>query len=974
MGSRRLQILVDIAVLFLTTGSALPAFASKVSISSLPVLSSSVLAADETTPYTVTLTASSVAGYNDITSVRILFNMTESGPDTNNGRGYMAWGATDADITNYGGYWVFADATGGGRWAYRTDTWGGTTYITPLGCSVSAAGAATGAAGTRTATLTFTVKPAWANNPLLNTADAWAMTANDGPNESDYCMVGWKDGDNEFVVVPVPCTQTAATPGAPVVSSPTADTLDVAVNPTDSDTDLFAIRISPPGDEPTNVNMTRGFVQADGSLGGFPVWQTKGTWATTTVTGLTSSKTYTFTVCAFSNTPEMCPSPWGPQASGTTALRSHAIDCAATGTVIHKGVHGMDAQAKTVSAASASFTLAVSYNTSMRFGGDGYDWKTRTAQWNSNTTSTLEYLRYARDRNSYLQILTNTRGVGTGNGSTWVYTDQTPEALAALTADWVYYCNVLVQTKRQGDSLTPREQALLDSLEWGTDDKLLAPDEAMVPKVVWWEIGNEPEGPYPPPALTPEDYANRYRIISAAMLAEDPTIKIGPGCMTANNGNAWLDAVFANPSNRVDLVAYHPYGNLYGITRYNTGGVLDPHYLMRGLGVQKAAQLAAKQKIVERLTAYYRSADTPLLLSEWNTSSWQGTYYYELGQTVAQGLGTAEDIFSFIEMGIVASQYWDQPNIPNKTGLEVPCFKVFKALQTYLPDRLVDSLVDGCFRLYTTKDSNYDKLILWAINMSETDDKPVRIRLQNLPAPLTVASITRRTLAAYSGETSLITRSKTTEVAGWAETDLTGQIDPADLAITFDNATLTLLVFDLDGNGAPMVLTPTSFDRTVFVGTHLSDDVLTIASGGPDTLDYSVETSDSWVSVMPKTGSAGGEPVPLAVHYDAEGLAPGEHTATITVRSDDSYNSPQTVSVRITVQTVIVDFDSDGDVDQGDFGHFQACLSGTAVTQNAPDCQNAKLDGDTDVDAGDFAIFLDCLSGPGIPPIQDCLD
>jgi len=421
-------------------------------------------------------------------------------------------------------------------------------------------------------------------------------------------------------------------------------------------------------------------------------------------------------------------------------------------------------------------------------------------------------------------------------------------------------------------------------------------------------------------------------------------------------------------------VAYHPYGNLYGITRYNTGGILDPHYLMRGLDVQKTAQLASKQKIVERLTAYNRPSDTPLILSEWNTSSWQGTYYYELGQTVAQGLGTAEDIFSFIEMGIVASQYWDQPNIPNKTGLEVPFFKVFKALQTYLPDRLVGSLVDGYFRLYTTRDSNYDKLILWAVNMSETGDKPVRIQLQNLPGPLTVASITRRTLAAYSGDTSLITRSKTTEVAGWTETDLTGQIDPADFTMTFDNATLTLLILDLDGNGAPMVLTPPSFDRTVFVGTNPSDDIFTIASGGPDTLDYSVETSDSWISVVPTAGSAGSEPVPLVVHYDTAGLAPGEHTTTITVLSDDSYNSPQTVSVRVTVETIIMDFDSDGDVDQRDFGHFQTCLSGTAVTQNDPDCQNAKLDGDTDVDSNDLAVFLGCLSGPGLPPIQDCLD
>ena len=57
-------------------------------------------------------------------------------------------------------------------------------------------------------------------------------------------------------------------------------------------------------------------------------------------------------------------------------------------------------------------------NTSIRFGGDGYNWKTRTAQWNCSTWSTLQALREARDRNSYLQILTNTRGIGTGNGST----------------------------------------------------------------------------------------------------------------------------------------------------------------------------------------------------------------------------------------------------------------------------------------------------------------------------------------------------------------------------------------------------------------------------------------------------------------------------------------------------------------------------------------------------------------------------
>ena len=775
--------------------TAEPLMGGRVTFSSLPAVSAAVLVADDATAYTVTATASADAGYNDIRSIRILFNITVAGGEQSKGRGYMAWGQTDGDINNYGGVWVLTDAAGGGRWGYATDIWGGAAYITPLACETITGGKATGGAGTRTVSFTFRAKPAWAANPVINNAACWAMTANDGPNESDFCKVGWLHNPASFDVVAAPCTRYAATPGAPILSNATAGTIDVAISPFDSDTDLYAIRVSPPRDDLQYVVVRYEYVQADGTIGSFPVWQRKAEWATTTVQGLISGTEYTFTVRAFGGEPGTCPSAWGPAAVGATSMLTRAIDCRGLGVAVRAGVYGMDAQPKMVSALSTAYTLDVSRNTSMRFGGDGYNWKTRTAQWGSNTTSTLQYLRYARDRNSYLQILTNTRGIGTGNGSTWVYTDQTPETLAALAADWVYYCNKLVQTKRQGDPLTAREQAILDSLDWGGDDKLLAPGEAMVPKVVWWEVGNEPEGPYPPPALTPGDYANRYRIISSAMLAQDPTIKVGPGCMTANNGNAWLDAVCSDSGNRVDFVAYHPYGNLYGITRDITGGTLSPPELMKGLNVQKNAQNSARQKIVDRLVANNRPAGTPLILSEWNTSSWQGTYYYGLGQTVAQGLGTAEDIFSFIEMGIVAAQYWDQPNIPNKAGLEVPCFKVFKALQTYLNGVLLDSLADGYFRLYTTRDDPGRRIILWGINLSEDRPAVLRIQLRHLDGR--VSAITQRKLAAYSGATSLITRSSTIELVGWTESDLTGAIDPADCTFTFENATLTMLMIDL---------------------------------------------------------------------------------------------------------------------------------------------------------------------------------
>jgi len=58
------------------------------------------------------------------------------------------------------------------------------------------------------------------------------------------------------------------------------------------------------------------------------------------------------------------------------------------------------------------------------------------------------------------------------------------------------------------------------------------------------------------------------------------------------------------------------------------------------------------------------------------------------------------------------------------------------------------------------------------------------------------------------------------------------------------------------------------------------------------------------------------------------------------------------------------DFDQDGDVDDDDYGHFEACASGPAIEQNDPSCEDADLDGDSDVDQSDFGVFQRCISGP----------
>jgi hypothetical protein len=87
-------------------------------------------------------------------------------------------------------------------------------------------------------------------------------------------------------------------------------------------------------------------------------------------------------------------------------------------------------------------------------------------------------------------------------------------------------------------------------------------------------------------------------------------------------------------------------------------------------------------------------------------------------------------------------------------------------------------------------------------------------------------------------------------------------------------------------------------------------------------------------------------------------------------------NCPSTpLGTYITVYgcpTPRADFDRDGDVDLEDFGRFQACLSGSYVPQNDPNCENARLDGDTDVDQADMTRFLHCLTGPEIPANPDC--
>ena len=82
----------------------------------------------------------------------------------------------------------------------------------------------------------------------------------------------------------------------------------------------------------------------------------------------------------------------------------------------------------------------------------------------------------------------------------------------------------------------------------------------------------------------------------------------------------------------------------------------------------------------------------------------------------------------------------------------------------------------------------------------------------------------------------------------------------------------------------------------------------------------------------------------------------------------DPNNIPSGCTMTPDGQGIIAaDFDRDGDVDQGDFGRLQRCLSGDGVGFSGG-CDPADLDSDGDVDEDDFRLLHACLAGADGPP------
>jgi hypothetical protein len=106
-------------------------------------------------------------------------------------------------------------------------------------------------------------------------------------------------------------------------------------------------------------------------------------------------------------------------------------------------------------------------------------------------------------------------------------------------------------------------------------------------------------------------------------------------------------------------------------------------------------------------------------------------------------------------------------------------------------------------------------------------------------------------------------------------------------------------------------------------GASTGDQTFSISNSGEGTLNWTVTDNADWLHCSPGSGTESGT---VTVSIDPSGLSTGSHTGTITVSDSNASNSPQTVSVNLTVKSA--------SQDQAPFGDFEIPENGSTVSSS----------------------------------------
>lgn len=157
--------------------------------------------------------------------------------------------------------------------------------------------------------------------------------------------------------------------------------------------------------------------------------------------------------------------------------------------------------------------------------------------------------------------------------------------------------------------------------------------------------------------------------------------------------------------------------------------------------------------------------------------------------------------------------------------------------------------------------------------------------------------------------------------SGTAPSTISVLVDPATLAAGTHNGTVTLtstgasnspqtvtVTATVTNNPPQISLGPGTMNFTATRGLDApASQALTISNTGGGTLSWGADTSDTWLSVSPGTGStaAGGNTV-AQVSVAHQNLARGTYNGTVTITDPQVTNSPQSIAVSLTVQSALI--------------------------------------------------------------------
>ena len=463
---------------------------------------------------------------------------------------------------------------------------------------------------------------------------------------------------------------------------------------------------------------------------------------------------------------------------------TRAINADAAGISISGGLRGQNPYRNSYSSPQM---FNVSFRGSVRgpAGGldaDTYDWRdVNSGVWYTGPQyTTLEFLRMARDRHAEPLFTANVIAGGSRDASGQYNCSPAPASTAAaLAADWVRYTNYIIRTYRTGQTITNAGDARIVNSITGWGSKAVLPKlEGCTPKVRYWEIGNEPEMNIPGfianHILSSTTYRDRYLVVSQAMTAVDPDIKVGPCIVYPTSSGSYLSALAAS-SAKINFISYHPY---YYALQNAWGNVASMESALRGYkGYLKTQSDAARTKMTQ-----YNRTGVELIASEWNPFSWDASA--DMNASMAMAISTAEGIFSFAQESLTAANFWEDSYSKAST------YKLYQYLQRYMGNCLIDSYSDGSnFRMYTTKYTPTGRIIVWGLNFSDSTDKSMVL---SFSGRTTVKKAVIYTLGVSGGDTSLMSASG----VAWSSADITDGFNLAGQSIVFQVATVTVLVLD----------------------------------------------------------------------------------------------------------------------------------------------------------------------------------